>query len=482
MDLDKLETLIKNSVSIKLFKAKNAPLILSFLFSEFKQKNELTIHSLDLNFRLASYLDHLNFKDTEFTKKDDYNVRAKKYLTDWADQGFLRKYPNDQGEHLFELTSATERAMQWIASLDKKDFVGTESRFKDIFTKIREITENSTEDITKKIQELESKKKQIDEEIKLIKKTKTIQSFDDFQIKSRFIEINRVSRELLSDFKEVEENFKDITRKIYEKHSKKDLSKGNLLKYTFDSLDELKDTDQGKSFYSFWTFLIDDDSQDELKDLVYKLYDILDDRNIQYEDRFLKKIKTFLHLSGRKVLESNDLLAEKLTKIIAEKDVLESKKVMETIGEIKELALKSVNVVRRKEPYLFIEGLPEIEMKMERRLGEKAIANNFKEQPKEFEFDLQEDVNLEKLFSQHHVNKSILLKNINIALKDKKQITLKELLEIFPLQKGLSELISYISLTSYNQKFFINDKAIETIQFDFEKNKFLEVPQVIFTK
>jgi hypothetical protein len=482
LELEKLESLIKNSISIKLLRAKNAPLILSFLFKEFKSKNEISIPSIELNFRLSSFLEYIKFKDSDFTRKDNYNIRAKKYLDDWADQGFLRKYPNDIGEHLFELTSATEKVIQWIASLDKKEFVGTESRFKDIFTKIREITENSTEDINQKIQELERKKKILDDEIKNIKKTKFISTFDDFQVKSRFIEINRISRELLSDFKEVEENFKDITRKIYEKHSKKTLSKGGILKYTFDSLDELKETDQGRSFYSFWSFLIDDDSQDELKDLVYKLYDILDERNIQYEDRFLKKIKTFLHLSGRKVLESNDLLAEKLTKIIEEKDILESKKVMETIAEIKELAIKDINIKRSSEPYLYIEGLPEIDLKLEKKLGEEVILNDFEEQPQEFDFEIQEDANLEKLFNQKYINKSQLIKNINIALRDKKQITLKELLEIFPLQKGLSELISYISLTSYNSKFFINENVIEKIQFDFENNKFLDVPQVIFTK
>ncbi len=480
MDLEKLEFLIKNSISIKLLKAKNAPLIFSFLYNEFKAKNEITVHALELNFRLANYLDYINYKDPDFKKKDDYNLRAKKYLNDWADLGFLRKYPNSSGEPLFELTSASEKAIQWISAMDKKEFVGTESRFKDIFTKIREVTENSTEDINQKIEELEKKKKAIDEEIKLIKKTKSIVIFDDFQIKSRFTEINRIARELLSDFKEVEENFKDITRKIYEKHSKRTLSKGGILKYTFDSLDELKETDQGKSFYSFWNFLIDDDSQEELKALVYKLYDILDERNIQYEDRFLKKIKAFLHMSGRKVLESNDLLAEKLTKIIAEKDILESKKVMETIGEIKELALKSINAQRSNEPYLFIESLPEIEMKMERKLGEETIINDFEEQPDEFE--LQDEIYLDKLFSQYYINKNQLIKNINMALKNKKQITLKELLDIFPLQKGLSELIAYISLTSFNSKFFINENTIEAIKFDFENSKFLEVPQVIFTK
>lgn len=482
MELEKIDSLIGSSISIKLLRAKNAPLILSFIYEQFKEKNELTIPALDLTFNLADYLEQINFKDIDFKKKETYNIKAKKYLDDWTELGFLRKYPNDTGEALFELTSGTERVVQWIQSLDKKEFVGTESRFKDIFNKIREVTENSTEDYNLKIEELEKKKKEIEDEIRLVKKTKVVKAFDDFQVKSRFTEINKMSRDLLSDFKEVEDNFKDITRKLYEKHSQRTLSKGGILKYTFDSLDELKETDQGKSFYSFWNFLIDDNAQDELKSLITKLYDILDERNIIYEDKFLKKIKTFLHLSGRKVLESNDLLAEKLTKIIVEKDILESKKALETIAEIKNLAMKLVKLKHDEKPYLFIEGLPEIEMKMEKKLGEEVIKNDFKEQPQDFDFNLQDQANLDKLFSQHYINKSQLLKNINMALKNRTQITLKELLEIYPLEKGLSELLSYISLTSYNTKFFINDEIHEIIVFDFENKRALEVPQVIFTK
>ncbi|MFN8575513.1 MAG: DUF3375 domain-containing protein [Candidatus Sericytochromatia bacterium] len=482
MQLEKIDFLIENSISIKLLRLKNAPIILSFVYEHFKENNIISISSIELIYKLADYLETINFKDSSFKKKESYHVRAKKYLDDWTEIGLLRKYPNDVGDSLFELTSATERVIQWIQSLDKKDFIGTESRFKDIFNKIREITENSTEDYNLKIKELEQKKKDIEEEIRILKKTKVVKSFDDFQVRSRFIDINRMSRDLLSDFKEVEDNFKDITRRLYEKHSQRTLSKGGILKYTFDSLDELKETDQGKSFYSFWNFLIDDNAQDELKELIIKLYEVLDERNIIYEDKFLKKIKTFLHLSGRKVLESNDLLAEKLTKIIIEKDIIESKKVFETISDIKNLAIKLVKEKRTDEPYIFIEGLPEIEMKMERKLGEEIIKNDFREQPKEFLFNLQEEANLDKLFNQNYVNKNQLIKNINIALNDRRQITLKELLEIFPLEKGLSELLSYISLTSYHSKFFLNNEIYEIIPFDFDNNRALKMPQIIFTK
>lgn len=78
---------------------------------------------------------------------------------------------------------------------------------------------------------------------------------------------NRLANELIGDFKEVEDNFKEITRKIYEKQQNNDLTKGKILAETFDSLYELKKTNQGKSFYAFWQFMIDDMSQQEFQQL-----------------------------------------------------------------------------------------------------------------------------------------------------------------------------------------------------------------------
>ena len=43
---------------------------------------------------------------------------------------------------------------------------------------------------------------------------------------------------------------------IYQKHADSSLSKGDILQFTFDALQELKESNQGKSFYAFWRFLM----------------------------------------------------------------------------------------------------------------------------------------------------------------------------------------------------------------------------------
>ncbi|MDR2084399.1 MAG: DUF3375 domain-containing protein, partial [Bacteroidales bacterium] len=449
MDYQKLEIQLKSAPSLKLLRSRNAPLILSFLYSQFKEQGEISIQNEKLISQLAWYLEELNYSDedgdlTSFGS-DNYE-RAKKYIESWTNDNFLRNYMDDTEKTIYNvLTQHTERVFQMLDLLQERKFVGTESKFKDIFHKLKELVDNNTEDPKKKIEELEERKKKIDEEIRRIRRDGNVAKFEDYQIQSRFEDISRLTNELIGDFKEVEDIFKMITRDIYEKQSQYDLSKGRILHYTFDALDTLKESDQGKSFYAFWNFLIDEDSQETLKTLIKQVSDILEDRGIEYNNRNLKRIKTILFQSGRKVLDSNNLLAEKLTRVVAEKHLLESRKIRETIAEIKQISLRLIEYKIPEYYGIEIELGANIDMPMERKLGEEKIIPEFNVIPETFnsKADLE---SMSNLFNPDSINIKELIGNINSLLTDKQQVTLGQVIEKYPVSKGLSELIGYISL------------------------------------
>jgi hypothetical protein len=91
-------------------------------------------------------------------------------------------------------------------------------------------------------------------------------------------------------------------------------------------------------------------------------------------------------------------------------------------------------------------------------------------------------VELSKAFDPNRVNKKQLHKNIHSLLTDRDTITLSEVLEKFPITKGLTEVMGYFSLVETSAKYFINDEVIEHLLFDVEKSKFLIAPQIIFSK
>ena len=174
------------------------------------------------------------------------------------------------------------------------------------------------------MQLLEDKKLEIEQQIQRLKMGEDLEVFDEFQIVPRFRQINKLAKELLSDFKDVDDNFKAIIKEIYRKQIDPNLNKGGILQYTFDALDELKSSSQGKSFYAFWEFLMAREMQTELDDLISELFQTLEDRNIENDDLFLKNMVTYLHESGRKVYQSNDRMAEKLSHIIRENETSKS--------------------------------------------------------------------------------------------------------------------------------------------------------------
>jgi len=488
MNYDKLEILLKNSPSWKMLRSKNAVLMISFFYNQFKVTNESEVPNYVLVQKLADYLDELNYQDEEEqTDLSSLNLdsidRAKQYIERWTKENYLRNYIDESSKQIINVyTTHTERVFRFLELLKDREYAPTESKFKDIFKKLQELIDNSTEDPAKKIEELEKKKEEIENEIRKIKREGVVTTYENYQIQERFEDVNKLANELVGDFKEVEDHFKVIVRDIYEKQSDNLLTKGRILRYTFDALDELKNRNQGKSFYAFWNFLNDDVSQDELKLLVGEVYKILEDRGITYNDRFLRKVKSLLHNAGMKVLDSNNLLADKLTRVIAEKDLLERKQARETINEIRNLALQMVDKKPSAEEYIVIEGGAIIDLPLERKLvSEEEVVSEFVDQPKLAENVIDID-SLGRVVNSSHINKVQLNKNVQRMLNSKSPVVLSEVLSEYPVTKGLAEVLGYFSLVPLNEKYFINQQETEYLQFDFKNDKFLKAPQIIFSK
>lgn len=488
MNYDKLEILLKTSPTWKMLRSKNAVLMISFFYTQFKATNESEIPNATLVQKLADYLEELNYQDEEEqTDLNSLNLdstdRAKQYIEKWTRENYLRNYIDESSKQIINAyTIHTERTFRFLELLKDREYAPTESKFKDIFKKLQELIDNTTEDPAKKVEELEKKKEEIENEIRRINREGIVNTYENYQIQERFEEVNKLANELVGDFKEVEDHFKVIVRDIYEKQSDNLLTKGKILKYTFDALDELKSRNQGKSFYAFWNFLNDDSSQDELKFLIGEVYKILEDRGITYNERFLRKVKSLLHQAGMKVLDSNNLLADKLTRVIAERDLLERKQARETINEIRNLALQMVDKKPSLQEYIVIEGESIVDLPMERKLiSEEEAVTEFKNQPNLAANVIDID-SLGRVVNSKHINKVQLNKNVQRMLNDKSPVVLSEVLKEYPVTKGLAEVLGYFSLVPQNEKYFINQEATEYLQFDFENDKFLKAPQIIFSK
>ena len=132
---DDINILIQDA-PLKLLRATYAPLIISFLYQSFKKNNKDTITNTELKTALSDYLYNLNLTLGETA----FPGTAQEYLDTWANMDFLRKhYITTSDEPVFELTPASEKALGFIKELEKREFIGTESRLIKIFNYLNEI-------------------------------------------------------------------------------------------------------------------------------------------------------------------------------------------------------------------------------------------------------------------------------------------------------------------------------------------------------
>lgn len=280
-DISQILNTLNASPSVELLRLRNREMIIEFLENTFNQQS--VISSENVHVRLADFLEYKqieNDDETEITLSDTYEEKAKKYIQNWTNKGFLTNYPDEQGEVFYELSAHSSKSIDWLASLKKEEFVGTESKFNNILNQLKELVEFTNENTEQRIQLLEEKKLEIEQQIQRIKIGEDVKVFEAFEIVPRFNQLNQSAKELLSDFKEVEDNFKEITKGIYQIHSDGSLTKSDILAFTFDALDELKDSQQGKSFYAFWSFILNPDLQNKWESLTIELYQTLEEKSI----------------------------------------------------------------------------------------------------------------------------------------------------------------------------------------------------------
>ncbi len=286
MDYQQLVSLRQHHPAWRLLRADNAPLIISFLQQAFVGPNQRSLEQASL----ASKLDDLIYSLHQSLGQTLFPRAASAYLDDWADNSnaWLRKfYPPGSDEAHYELTAAAEKTIEWLSSLGKRQFVGTESRLMSIFDLLRQVVEGSETDPDTRIAELEKRKATLDTEIARIKAGQ-IDLMDATRVRERFLAINDSADSLLADFREIEQNFRDLDREVRERIATWEGGKGALLEEFFGERDAIADSDQGRSFRAFWEFLMSPSRQDELSDLLQKIFNMPPVQSLEPDRRLLR--------------------------------------------------------------------------------------------------------------------------------------------------------------------------------------------------
>jgi hypothetical protein len=489
LDFERILFHMERSATLRLLQSKQAPLAMSFFFFAFKLKNRLQIPYSELKELLTEFLEHL---DDE--AKQAYTLWPQQFLDLWShdNQGFIRKYFElNQDEPMTELTADTERALEWMQNLEKREFVGTQSRFLSIYESMKRIADQTEDNPQSRLLFLKEQRKKLDDEIKAIQATGRVNRMDATQIRERFLNLIEDSRRLISEFRLIEDIFKDITRKIKEKKLTEAVTKGEILGEVLDAYDGLEESDQGRSFSAFWSFLISEDQQNQLRAFSEKILETPEIREFVRKnpdrqfDTSLLKLKSQLLQVGQKVLKSKFRLSEELRKLLHQKALVENKRVLELASEIKKLLLEHRATFLEpgsKDFTTLPDGLG-IYLPLSRPLWQPGLDGRFVNKQLEISTEkesLQALQNLTAIVNVPPISESELETRIEKLLVNRRQISLSEVVKAFPIQFGAFEVLGYVLMATKNSHHRIQFDETERILCP-EQGFAVTVPQVIFS-
>ena len=479
LSFDEVAWLRDNSPAWRLLRADNAPLVLSFLHLVFVAENVRSIPAAQLASRLDDELYALNARHQPGESKR-FPKSARAYLDDWAapEAGWLRKYyPHGTDEPHVDATPAVERALKWVQSLNEREFVGTESRLNTIVDLLRQIVFGTETDPEQRIADLQRQRQDIDDQIDRIRDGQ-LDLLDASAVRERYQQFAATARELLADFREVEENFRKLDRQLREKIAGWHGGKGELLDDVLGSRETISGSDQGKSFQAFYDFLLSQARQEELSGLLDSVHQLTE---ITAKDPRLRHIHYDWLDAAERTQATVRQLSEQLRRFLDDQVWFENRRVIDILRDIEARALqvrdlKDVPVAMQVDA-----AAPAIRLPMERPLYapvRQARIDSENVRPADEETDPA------ALFEQVYVDPEPLRGCVRQALRTYPQVGLAQLVADHPIRQGMAELVAYLSLKDTTFGLVFDDRHQEQVSWQEAdgRERRVTMPRVTFVR
>ncbi len=474
MDHDDLESMRQQHPAWRLLRADSAPFVATVLHRIFVADNARTVPESALIEAIDDELFRLRQIDPQAYPRD-----ASAYVADWADpsRGWLRKfYPRGSDVPAFDLTPATEKALVWLDSLTQRSFVGTESRLLTLFGLLRQLVEGSQDDPAVRLELLHRRRAELDDEIARVERGE-VRVLDDTAVRDRFQQFTATARELLSDFREVEENFRRLDRGVRERIATWEGSRGALLDGVLGDHDAIASSDQGISFQAFWDFLMSGDRQDSFAELMDQVMHL---PALTSPDPTLRFVVHDWLKAADSVQVTVAHLSQQLRRFLDNRSYLENRRISELLRSIESSALAA----RDRQPAGSFTELDEakidVSVPMSRRLYEPGrdmalAATDIELGDQEFPAT--------QLFDQFTVDPSRLRGAVAQSLSGRTQVSLGEVVAEHPITHGLSEVVTYLAIADDDTAALFDADHHQEVSWHDEVGSLrrAQLPLVVFT-
>lgn len=478
MTYNYLRNLRMNNAAWRLLTADQAAFIAAFFYREFIAGKRRGIEAQEL----LEHLDMFLFDAQHQTEGEGFGRSPQDYLEIWSDpdHGWLRKYEYHD-DWYYDLTAPAQKAVEWLVSLHKQDFVGTESRMRTVFNLLHEIARETDTDVEHRKARLLEEQARIAAELAEIEKSGVVKpQLDAVQIKERFLQAEETAQAILADFREVEENFRELTRQVQDDVVKWTRGKGELLEKIFNESDIIRKSEQGRSFMAFWRYLMLSQQQEDFRETMAQISKAEPVREL-LPDHPLASINRDWGRAASSVQQTLGQLSAQLRRYVDEAYLQEERTIYQLLQRIEATAVD----LRGNPPAgaftAIREVTPDVQLPMERRLFAPPQATKLVSPV--LQAGSGEEGALTPIFNQVIVDREKLQDNIRELLAERPEVTLSEVLAVHPLEQGLPELLGYLVLASHETAESFDGSAFEHILFERDGHRLMAVcDRVVFRR
>ena len=365
-------------------------------------------------------------------------------------------------------------------AMQHRGYATTESRFNRIVHEMQELSNGVNSDPDTRIRELVRKREDIEEEIRKIQETGEAPIFGEDVIRDQVYDLSDLVEHFLSDFRAIEEFFRDHAREISNLYAQGKASKGDIVEHVLDADEQLRACDQGKSYFGFREMMMNPSLARMFRSLAEQTSDIAKKRGLDPQ-------KLFSDLGDRLFGEASSAhgaygrISRKLRQVVGDHAGGSGRQVRDTLAEIRAHAYQLRDVTLEDWDFE-IEIRPQFFTLMEAEFWEPKAVEAFAEvKPAKSEDSgwineilgsVGEPLDLKKYRSR-----------VSETLGEVEQITLSEMVERYPLERGVVEIVCYRVIAGEDPRHEILPD--ELIQVDLNRPaqpRYVEVEQLIFQR
>ncbi|MDB4913704.1 MAG: hypothetical protein JWM95_1348 [Gemmatimonadetes bacterium] len=478
-DVSEAQRLLDHA-AVRLLRGTNASLTLAFLHRAFKEHHTIAVPESSLRARLENFLD-----ESRQARPEAYPRSAAEYLQDWcgSDQVLLKKLFSDEAdEPVFELTAATERALVWLEELQARPFVGAESRLELIVRQLEEIVLFSTSSVEERVRALESQRVALQAQIDSIALTNSVPMYSAVQLSERFAIALDLARALSSDFRQLENNFKEVARSLAEEQSRPGTTKGRIVAQLLDTHAALKESPQGQSFYAFWNMLLSPRQQEHWRTLTRQAYSIdLIDSELR-ANRLLDRLSSRLLDEGERVVRSNERMAATLRRALESAESGEDRRLRDLIREIQKLVLARYDEASSDAMFVDLSGPPGVFDAFNNRFWHPPVIGQF-ESTAAFGENTLDLAAIERFRALADLNLARLRENLRECLLRSDSIMLSEVLRTHPPREGIIEVVGYLVIAMQDPQHYVPGDQWTEVEIGIETELgSWRIPEALFAR